>query len=357
MVATGFWKPRRQRAAQIHQPRSRQACVGELIQIDGSDHAWFEDRSEACAEERLRCAPSGTADEDLDLTFTWRVQRKVSISLTLHPTECATSRRWPGLNLKHNLLNETDWRRELIPTHPLSRSMLRAASTHVGTTHMNPNSSPRQLCAAPSFAVALLSAALLAACGGGGADVNAPVAGSTSASKDADFGTIVVDGVNYDAFTDGNGNATVVVGAAALLESAQKPGAIDTKNASVAGTTTVKWTLKSLSVRTNGVPNVFTATPDGAGVSRVTFSKSQAGLLKVGAAIAGIGSGVSMFTLSGPYGTESAFSLRSGATSTGFGQYFNTPQAVAGEQRYAIKGFDSAGRQQVELKLLINLTD
>jgi transposase len=48
MVAEGLWKPRRQRAAQIHQPRNRRACVGELIQIDGSDHAWFEDRAEAC---------------------------------------------------------------------------------------------------------------------------------------------------------------------------------------------------------------------------------------------------------------------------------------------------------------------
>ena len=48
MVAAGLWKPRRQRAAQIHQPRNRRACVGELTQIDGSDHAWFEDSAEAC---------------------------------------------------------------------------------------------------------------------------------------------------------------------------------------------------------------------------------------------------------------------------------------------------------------------
>jgi transposase len=48
MIEAGLWKPRRQRAAQIHQPRNRRACVGELIQIDGSDHAWFEDRAEAC---------------------------------------------------------------------------------------------------------------------------------------------------------------------------------------------------------------------------------------------------------------------------------------------------------------------
>ena len=48
MIEAGLWKPRRQRAAQIHQPRNRRACVGELIQIDGSDHAWFEGRAEAC---------------------------------------------------------------------------------------------------------------------------------------------------------------------------------------------------------------------------------------------------------------------------------------------------------------------
>ena len=48
MTEASLWKARRQRAAQIHQPRNRRACVGELIQIDGSDHAWFEERAEAC---------------------------------------------------------------------------------------------------------------------------------------------------------------------------------------------------------------------------------------------------------------------------------------------------------------------
>ena len=48
MTAAGLWKPRRQRAPQIHQPRNRRACLGELIQIDGSDHAWFEGRAPAC---------------------------------------------------------------------------------------------------------------------------------------------------------------------------------------------------------------------------------------------------------------------------------------------------------------------
>jgi uncharacterized protein YbaA (DUF1428 family) len=48
MVAGGLWLPRRLRAPRIQQPRSRRACLGELIQIDGCDHRWFEDRAPAC---------------------------------------------------------------------------------------------------------------------------------------------------------------------------------------------------------------------------------------------------------------------------------------------------------------------
>src|SRR5205823_1253947 len=29
-------------------PRPRRACRGELVQIDGSEHAWFEDRGPVC---------------------------------------------------------------------------------------------------------------------------------------------------------------------------------------------------------------------------------------------------------------------------------------------------------------------
>ena len=48
MTDAGLWIPRKQRPPKIHQPRNRRACVGELIQIDGSDHRWFEDRAPAC---------------------------------------------------------------------------------------------------------------------------------------------------------------------------------------------------------------------------------------------------------------------------------------------------------------------
>ena len=48
MIDAGLWTPRRQRPPKIHQPRNRRSCLGELIQIDGSDHRWFEDRAPAC---------------------------------------------------------------------------------------------------------------------------------------------------------------------------------------------------------------------------------------------------------------------------------------------------------------------
>jgi hypothetical protein len=33
----------------VHQPRNQRGCVGELIQIDGSEHYWFDDRGPPCA--------------------------------------------------------------------------------------------------------------------------------------------------------------------------------------------------------------------------------------------------------------------------------------------------------------------
>ena len=47
MQEDGLWLSRKQRR-QFHQPRLRRECFGELIQIDGSDHRWFEDRAAPC---------------------------------------------------------------------------------------------------------------------------------------------------------------------------------------------------------------------------------------------------------------------------------------------------------------------
>lgn len=44
MIGAGLWVERKARAKTIHQPRYRRDCVGELVQIDGCVHWWFEDR-------------------------------------------------------------------------------------------------------------------------------------------------------------------------------------------------------------------------------------------------------------------------------------------------------------------------
>jgi transposase len=48
MVVAGLWKVRRVRKIVIHQMRERRPCVGELVQIDGSPHDWFEGRTPGC---------------------------------------------------------------------------------------------------------------------------------------------------------------------------------------------------------------------------------------------------------------------------------------------------------------------
>jgi transposase len=48
MIAEGMWKPKRAKQPNAHQMRERRACLGELVQIDGSDHAWFEERGPRC---------------------------------------------------------------------------------------------------------------------------------------------------------------------------------------------------------------------------------------------------------------------------------------------------------------------
>ena len=48
MIADGLWLDRKQRLKRVYQPRHRRDCVGELVQIDGCEHWWFEDRGPQC---------------------------------------------------------------------------------------------------------------------------------------------------------------------------------------------------------------------------------------------------------------------------------------------------------------------
>lgn len=49
LIEADLWKTRTQRLKRAYQPRYRRECYGELIQIDGSEHAWFEKRGPKCS--------------------------------------------------------------------------------------------------------------------------------------------------------------------------------------------------------------------------------------------------------------------------------------------------------------------
>jgi hypothetical protein len=57
----GLWLSRSQRR-RFHQPRLRREASGELVQIDGSEHRWFEDRADALHPARLRRRRDRPAD-------------------------------------------------------------------------------------------------------------------------------------------------------------------------------------------------------------------------------------------------------------------------------------------------------
>lgn len=48
MITEGLWEVKRAKKPTAHQLRERRACFGELVQIDGSDHDWFEGRAPRC---------------------------------------------------------------------------------------------------------------------------------------------------------------------------------------------------------------------------------------------------------------------------------------------------------------------
>lgn len=48
MITAGYWRARKGSKVSVHPMRERRSRFGELIQIDGSPHDWFEGRSAAC---------------------------------------------------------------------------------------------------------------------------------------------------------------------------------------------------------------------------------------------------------------------------------------------------------------------
>jgi transposase len=48
MIEEGLWEPRKRKRIKLYQKRTRRSAKGELVQIDGSPHAWLEDRGPKC---------------------------------------------------------------------------------------------------------------------------------------------------------------------------------------------------------------------------------------------------------------------------------------------------------------------
>lgn len=48
MIKEGLWIAKQKKEVVIHTYRERRSCVGELVQLDGSPHKWFEDRAAPC---------------------------------------------------------------------------------------------------------------------------------------------------------------------------------------------------------------------------------------------------------------------------------------------------------------------
>lgn len=48
MIETGLWESKKRKERKVYQRRVRRARFGELLQGDGSRHAWLEDRGEEC---------------------------------------------------------------------------------------------------------------------------------------------------------------------------------------------------------------------------------------------------------------------------------------------------------------------
>ena len=96
---------------------------------------------------------------------------------------------------------------------------------------------------------------------------------------------------------------------------------------------TVTFVVKSL---TSGITYNVTSNGD---ASSVVASKSDAGLLRVRANVT-FDPSVVLFTMEGPYGTNSSFMTQSGTSSASFGQYLNTPLCIQGVQTYTVKSYN-----------------
>ena len=75
MISEGLWKAKQHKQVVIHTYRERRSCVGELVQLDGSPHRWFEKRADPCTliayidDEQVRIMDGEFADYEGTFTL------------------------------------------------------------------------------------------------------------------------------------------------------------------------------------------------------------------------------------------------------------------------------------------------
>ncbi len=93
----GHWKVRRTRTARVHQMLDRRGQRGELIQIDGSPHDWFEGRSPRCCLLVFIDDATGElmhlqfVDAETTLGYMAALEQSIIFSCTACPPPCTAT--------------------------------------------------------------------------------------------------------------------------------------------------------------------------------------------------------------------------------------------------------------------------
>ncbi len=82
MITDGLWVPHAKRKPRVYQPRYRRDCLGELIQIDGSHHDWFEGRSHKCCLLVYIDDATGRLMNPSKCSINWRALTKAKLLIT-----------------------------------------------------------------------------------------------------------------------------------------------------------------------------------------------------------------------------------------------------------------------------------
>jgi transposase len=105
MAEAGLWLSRKQWRT-FHQPRLRREAYGELVQIDGSEHRWFEDRGPPCS---LLVFVDDATGKLMQLRFV-RSESAPTISRRWSSISTVTARRLPFIR---TCIRCSGWRRRM----------------------------------------------------------------------------------------------------------------------------------------------------------------------------------------------------------------------------------------------------